>query len=85
MKIVLGTSNPNKVREINEMVTGTGIEFILPPEGFDPIEDGETFEENSLIKARAAWKISGNWALADDSGLCIKSLDGAPGIHSGAV
>ena len=82
MQIVLGTSNPNKVREINEMISGTGVEFILPPEGFDPIEDGETFEENSLIKAQAAWEISRNWALADDSGLCIKSLGGKPGIHS---
>ena len=66
MKIVLATSNPNKVREINEMVQGTGIEFILPPEGFDPVEDGETFEDNSLIKARAAWEISHTWTLADD-------------------
>ena len=82
MQIVLGTSNPNKVREINEMISGTGVEFILPPEGFDPIEDGETFEENSLIKAQAAWEISRNWALADDSGLCVDALKGAPGIHS---
>ena len=82
MKIVLGTSNPNKVREINEMVEGRGIEFVLPPEGFDPVEDGETFEENSLIKAKAAWEISKTWALADDSGLCIDALGGNPGIHS---
>ena len=58
------------------------IEFILPPEGFDPVEDGETFEENSRIKALAAWEISKNWSLADDSGLCIKALGGKPGIHS---
>jgi len=58
------------------------IEFILPPAGFDPIEDGETFEENSLIKAKEAWKISNTWSLADDSGLCINALAGAPGIHS---
>ena len=64
------------------MVSGSGIEFILPPEGFDPVEDGETFEENSKIKALEAWKISKSWTLADDSGLCIKALDGRPGIHS---
>lgn len=58
------------------------IEFILPPKGFDPIEDGETFEENSLIKAQEAWKLGKTWTLADDSGLCIDALDGAPGIHS---
>lgn len=82
MKIVLATSNKHKVQEINDMVAGSGIEFILPPEGFDPIEDGETFEENSKIKALEAWKISKTWTLADDSGLCIKALGGKPGIHS---
>lgn len=82
MKIVLATSNKHKVQEINDMVAGSGIEFILPPEGFDPIEDGNTFEENSKIKALEAWKISKTWTLADDSGLCIKALGGKPGIHS---
>ena len=65
-----------------QQVCDSGIEFILPPEGFDPVEDGETFEENSRIKAFAAWEISKNWSLADDSGLCIKALGGKPGIHS---
>ena len=51
MRIVLASSNEHKVKEINAIVLGLGIEFILPPEGFDPVEDGETFEENSLIKA----------------------------------
>lgn len=82
MQIVLATSNKHKVQEINDMVAGSGIEFILPPEGFDPIEDGNTFEENSKIKALEAWKISKTWTLADDSGLCIKALGGKPGIHS---
>lgn len=82
MQIVLATSNPNKVKEINAMAEGSGIEFILPPSGFDPVEDGETFEANSLIKAKSAWEISQTWSLADDSGLCIDSLEGAPGIHS---
>lgn len=82
MKIVLATSNPHKVQEINAMVAGSGIEFILPPNDFDPIENGTTFEENSLIKANAAWEISKTWVLADDSGLCIDALDGRPGIFS---
>lgn len=82
MKIVLATSNKHKVQEINDMISGTGIEFILPSGDFDPVEDGETFEDNSLIKAQEAWKISKTWTLADDSGLCIKALDGRPGIHS---
>ncbi len=82
MKIVLASSNEHKVKEINEISLGEGIEFILPPSGFDPIEDGNTFEENSLIKAREAWNLSKTWTLADDSGLCIDSLGGKPGIHS---
>ena len=82
MKIVLASSNAHKVKEINEIVAGSGLEFILPPDGFDPIEDGKTFEENSLIKAKAAWELTKAWALADDSGLCIDALDGAPGIYS---
>ena len=84
MQIVLASSNKHKVQEINDIVKSKGmdIEFILPPDGFDPIENGETFEENSLIKAKAAWAISKNWVLADDSGLCIDALDGKPGIYS---
>lgn len=82
MKIVLATSNKHKVQEINDMISGTGIEFILPSGDFDPVEDGETFEDNSLIKAKEAWKVSKTWTLADDSGLCINALDGRPGIHS---
>lgn len=82
MKIVLASSNEHKVKEINAIVANTGIEFILPPAGFDPIEDGQSFEENSLIKAKAAWELGKTWTLADDSGLCIDALNGAPGIHS---
>ena len=82
MKIVLASSNAHKVKEINEIVEGSGLEFVLPPAGFDPIEDGATFEENSLIKAKAAWELSKTWTLADDSGLCVDALGGAPGIYS---
>ena len=82
MKIVLASSNEHKVKEINAIVEGMGIEFILPPKDFNPVEDGETFETNSLIKAQEAWNLSKTWVLADDSGLCIDALDGAPGIHS---
>lgn len=87
MKIVLASSNKHKVQEINDIVKSKygkecNIEFVLPPEGFDPIEDGKTFEDNSKIKAMEAWKLTKKWALADDSGLCIKALDGAPGLFS---
>jgi len=82
MKIVLGSSNPHKVKEINEIVCGYDIKFILPPEGFDPDETGKSFGENALIKAKAAWELSHTWSLADDSGLCIDALGGKPGIYS---
>lgn len=82
MKIVLASSNEHKVKEINEIVAGSGLEFILPPVGFDPVENGATFEENSLIKAKEAWKLARTWTLADDSGLCIEALGGKPGIYS---
>ena len=82
IKIVFATGNPHKLQEVNEIAKGTGIEFILPPDNFNPIENGETFEQNSLIKAREASKVSGSIALADDSGLCAEALNGEPGIHS---
>ncbi len=82
MKIVLASSNKHKVQEINDIVKGSGIEFVLPPDTFDPEENGKTFEENSYIKAKAAWDLSKTWVLADDSGLCIDFLNGKPGIYS---
>ena len=82
MKIVFATGNAHKLKEIQEIACDTEIEFILPSEGFDPVEDGETFEENSLIKAREAARVSGIMSLADDSGLCVEALGGVPGIHS---
>lgn len=82
MKIVFATGNPHKLQEINEISKGSGIEFILPPEGFNPIENGSTFAENSLIKAAEANRVSGMISLADDSGLCVDALNGAPGLYS---
>ncbi len=82
MKIILSTSNPHKVKEINEIMDTNDVEFILPPDGFDPDETGTTFAENSLIKAKTAWELSHDWSLADDSGLCIDALGGQPGIYS---
>ena len=85
MKIVLASSNKHKVQEINDIIKkqyDIDIEFVLPPDGFDPEENGKTFEENSYIKALAAWEISKTWTRADDSGLCIDALGGKPGIYS---
>lgn len=82
IKIVLATGNSNKLQEINEITQNEGIEFILPPDCFNPVENGETFEQNSLIKAKEASRVSGMIALSDDSGLCVDALNGEPGIHS---
>ena len=81
-KIVFATGNPHKLEELKQIAGDCGIEFVLPPEGFDPIENGKTFEENSYIKAFEASRLSGMTALADDSGLCVEALGGAPGIYS---
>ncbi len=82
MKIVFATGNPHKLQEINEISKGSGIEFILPNEGFAPEENGSSYEENSLIKAREAFRVSKMMCLADDSGLCVEALNGAPGLYS---
>ena len=82
MKIVLGTGNPHKVYEVNEIAKGSGVELVSPNGEFNPEETGNTFEENSLIKSRAAAKLNGMISMADDSGLCIEALNGAPGLYS---
>ena len=85
MQITLGTGNEHKVFEINEIVKEQGYKKIVfkAVEGdFNPIENGSTFEENSLIKAREGARLSGMLTLADDSGLCIEALNGAPGLYS---
>lgn len=83
MKFVLASHNKNKLREMDAILRGLGIEVGALPEGApEPVEDGETFEENALIKARAACALAGLPALADDSGLCVDALCGAPGVYS---
>ena len=83
-KIVLATSNQGKVKELTALLQPLNIELI-PPSAFnipDADETGLTFIENAIIKARHASQLSGLPALADDSGLAVAALHGAPGIHS---
>jgi XTP/dITP diphosphohydrolase len=82
LKIVFATGNAHKLQEINDISKNSGIEFVLPPAEFDPVEDGTTFEQNSYIKAKEAALLSNNISLADDSGLCIEALNGEPGLLS---
>ncbi len=83
MKVVLATHNAHKVTELRRILGGEleGIDLI-GYDGPEPVEDGDTFEENALIKARAAAAHTGLPAIADDSGICVAALGGAPGIHS---
>ena len=83
-KIIVASHNPGKVKEINILLNDIGI-AALPVSKFsqeEPIEDGKTFAENALIKARSAKKLSQQTSLADDSGLCVDALNGDPGIYS---
>lgn len=83
-KIVLATGNQGKVNEMANVLADFGFEVIAQTELAieSPEETGLTFVENALIKARHAAKVSGLPAIADDSGLVVEALDGAPGLYS---
>lgn len=83
-KLVIASGNPGKLREIGAILAPFGIEA-LPQSAFDVPEADEphgTFVENALTKARHACRRTGLPALADDSGICVDALGGAPGVHS---
>ena len=82
IKIILATSNPHKLEEIKAINTNPEIIFDVVKGNFNPDENGSTFKENALIKAKEAAKITKTYCLADDSGLCVNALEGLPGIHS---
>ena len=83
-RLVIASHNQGKVREIRDLLSPYGIEPVsaadlgLP----EPAETGKSFTENALIKARASAAASGIVALADDSGLCVTALGGAPGVYT---
>lgn len=83
-RIVLATRNRGKLAELNRILDGLDIELVPMDElGLaSPDETGSTFEENALLKARVAAERTGSPALADDSGLAVDALDGAPGVDS---
>ncbi|HIX08369.1 MAG TPA: RdgB/HAM1 family non-canonical purine NTP pyrophosphatase [Candidatus Borkfalkia faecipullorum] len=83
MKIVVASGNKAKLREIAQIFQGYEIVSMQEAGFTDDIEEnGSTFEENALIKARAVSRALGVNALADDSGICVEALGGAPGVHS---
>lgn len=84
-KIVFATSNAGKMREIRELLKDLGAEILSMKEAgvqIDIVEDGDTFEANALIKARAVWEQTGGIVLADDSGLEVDALNKEPGVYS---
>jgi XTP/dITP diphosphohydrolase len=84
--LILASNNQGKIKEFNTLFESAALPIQVIAQGQlgiqDAIEDGLSFVENALIKARHAAKASGHAALADDSGLCVPILDGAPGIFS---
>jgi len=83
-KIVFASGNRGKLAEVSRLLATYGVD-VVPQSSLgveDAVEDGETFVENSLIKAHHAAERSGLPAIADDSGLVVDALDGAPGVHS---
>ena len=83
MRFVLASHNKKKLDELSAILGGLGIEVVaLPDDAPEPAEDGTTFEENARIKALAAHAHTGLPAIADDSGLEVDALGGAPGVYS---
>ena len=85
MKLVLASQNQGKLREMQTILEDLGVEVVLQSQlglALEVEETGTTFAENSLLKARAVMEASGLPAIADDSGLCVDWLNGAPGVYS---
>lgn len=85
MKAVLASKNPHKLQELQAILGGLGIEVVLESElglDIDVEENGTTFEENSRLKAEAVLRAANMPTIADDSGLMVDALDGAPGVYS---
>jgi XTP/dITP diphosphohydrolase len=82
LRVVVATKNPGKVRELRALLGDLPIELIGAEEMPEVEETGTTFSENAILKARATAEWSGEWAIADDSGIEVDALDGAPGVYS---
>ncbi|MBK4728430.1 RdgB/HAM1 family non-canonical purine NTP pyrophosphatase [Oxynema sp. CENA135] len=80
--MVVATGNPGKLEEMQVYLTDLGWELQLKPDSLEVEETGETFMENACLKASEVARATGQWAIADDSGLEVDALDGAPGIFS---
>ena len=81
-RLVIASGNQGKIREFKQLLSGLPIQVEAQPEGLDVDETGNTFRDNARIKAKVVARLTGAWALADDSGLSVDALAGAPGVHS---
>ena len=85
MKLVLASKNPHKLTEMQAILAQLGVEVVLERDvgaDVEVEETGTTFQENAFLKARAVMEATGLPAVADDSGLCVDALNGAPGVYS---
>jgi XTP/dITP diphosphohydrolase len=80
--LVIASGNAGKVREFGQLLADLGLNTQPQPEGLEIEETGSTFAENARLKAQTVARATGCWALADDSGLSVDALGGAPGVHS---
>ena len=80
--LVIASGNAYKVAEISAMLDAVGLEVRQQPDGLEIEETGRTYLENARLKAETVARLTGCWALADDSGLEVDALDGAPGLYS---
>ena len=80
--LVIASGNAGKIREFQGLLQALPVSVRPQPEGLEVEETGSTFAANARLKAQAVAATTGEWALADDSGLSVDSLDGAPGVHS---
>ncbi|HLP91866.1 MAG TPA: RdgB/HAM1 family non-canonical purine NTP pyrophosphatase [Nostocaceae cyanobacterium] len=80
--LIVATGNPGKLREMQAYLADSGWQLTLKPDNFDVEETGTTFAENARLKAAEVAKFTGQWAIADDSGLAVDALNDVPGVYS---
>ncbi|UWU46721.1 non-canonical purine NTP pyrophosphatase, RdgB/HAM1 family [Limnospira platensis C1] len=83
--LVVATGNPGKLNEMQAYLGGIDVKLQLKPDNLEVEETGKTFLENACLKASEVAKATGEWAIADDSGLAVDALGGMPGVYSAPV
>ena len=81
-ELVIASGNPHKIEELTAMLDAVELTVLAQPDGLEIEESGASFAENARLKAETVAKLTGRWTLADDSGLAVDALGGAPGVFS---